>query len=61
MIFHTHLYVNAMTPFLDDPALLAPPRTVAMPRGDGSRHDNMPVGEFYALVKERIAFRSSDL
>lgn len=35
--------------------------TVALRRRDGSRQDNMPVAEFEAIVKERIANRSSEL
>ncbi len=35
--------------------------TVALRKRDGSRQENMPVGEFIDLVTDRIAQRSSDL
>ncbi len=36
-------------------------QAVSLRKRDGSRQDNMPVGEFIALVKDRIATRSLDL
>jgi threonyl-tRNA synthetase len=35
--------------------------TVSLRKRDGSRHNAMPLGEFMALVQERIATRSSEL
>jgi threonyl-tRNA synthetase len=35
--------------------------SVSLRKRDGSRQNGMPVADFEALVKERIATRSSDL
>jgi threonyl-tRNA synthetase len=35
--------------------------TVSLRKRDGSRHNDLPVGEFIALVQERVASRSSEL
>jgi threonyl-tRNA synthetase len=36
-------------------------QTVSLRKRDGSRQDGMPVAEFVALVRERIATRAAEL